>query len=97
MGKLLKENQKATKENIVSILNDFRPVANRTVDEAGKSYFQIEVERYSLDEDIAVYNRLIQKLYAALPEDKKREVLTVSRMMRKIVFTAAQKTTSPRW
>ena len=74
MGKLLKENQKATKENIVSILNDFRALSKRKVDEAGKSYFQIEVEGYSLDEDSAVYNRLIQKLYAALPEDKKREV-----------------------
>ena len=74
MGKLLKENQKATKENIVSILNDFRALSKRTVDEAGKSYFQIEVEGYSLDEDSAVYNRLIQKLYAALPEEKKREV-----------------------
>ena len=74
MGKLLKENQKATKENIVSILNDFRAVAKRTVDEAGKSYFQIAVEGYSLNEDSAVYDRLIQKLYAALPEDKKREI-----------------------
>lgn len=74
MGKLLKENQKATKENIVSILNDFRALSKRTVDEAGKSYFQIAVEGYRLDEDSAVYNRLIQKLYAALPEDKKREV-----------------------
>ena len=74
MGKLLKENQKATKENIVSILNDFRAVSKRTVDKTGKSYFQIEVEGYSLDEDSAVYNRLIQKLYAALTEDKKREV-----------------------
>jgi|GEM_PF-1331964 len=74
MGKLLKENQKATKENIVFILNDFRALSKRKVDEAGKSYFQIEVEGYSLDEDSAVYNRLIQKLYAALPEEKKREV-----------------------
>ncbi len=74
MSRLLKENQKASKENLRSIITDFSMKVNRVIDKTGKSQYQIALENLDKRNDFSVYNNLLFELYNSLSTEKKRDV-----------------------
>ena len=74
MGRLLRENERATKANLTQILNRFRAEVKEPVNRQGKSEYQIELEKLRKQDNDLIYRNMLVSLYRQLPEEQKREV-----------------------